>query len=289
MLKSLACSLLFASLACAQGGPASHIIAGPNLPTKCSFKNGDVFVKYTSSASVMYWCDSTNHFSSLSGGGGGGVTPTGSPATGQIAVWSGSTSITGDTNATLASGKLTLTGGLQTGTGSGLAGALPMGSGTLPTFGAGANQIPTTGFTGWAGALSGVAASYMNQIPVVIPTANQVMVFPAPTSGLTQGTWSNVARMVASGTSALGTSLITSGACATVVTTSATGTLTTDVISWTPNGSIKAVTGYAPSTSGGLSIAGYPSADNVNWDVCNWTSSSITPSAVTLNWQVTRQ
>ena len=57
--------------------------------------------------------------------------------------------------------------------------------------------------------------------------------------------------VVASGTSALGTSSIASGACATVVTTSATGVASTDAIIWNPNASIKAVTGYTPSTSGG--------------------------------------
>lgn len=93
---------------------------------------------------------------------------------------------------------------------------------------------------------------------------------------------------IASGTSALGTSLIASGACATVVTTTATGTASTDAISWNPNASIKAVTGYTPSTSGGLTIAAYPTSGNVNFDVCNWTASSITPGAVTLNWRVVR-
>lgn len=93
---------------------------------------------------------------------------------------------------------------------------------------------------------------------------------------------------IASGTSALGTSAIASGACATVVTTTATGTATTDAITWNPNGSIKAVTGYTPSTSGGLTITPYPTSGNVNFDVCNWTASSITPGAVTLNWRVTR-
>lgn len=97
-----------------------------------------------------------------------------------------------------------------------------------------------------------------------------------------------VAQLIASGTSALGTSAIASGACATVVTTSATGVASTDTISWNPNGSIKAVTGYVPSISGGLSIAGYPTTNNVNWDVCNWSAASITPGAVTLNWSVSR-
>ena len=93
---------------------------------------------------------------------------------------------------------------------------------------------------------------------------------------------------IASGTSALGTSAIASGACATVVTTSATGTASTDAIIWNPNASIKGVTGYVPSTSGGLTIAAYPTTNNVNFDVCNWTSASITPGAVTLNWRVVR-
>lgn len=93
---------------------------------------------------------------------------------------------------------------------------------------------------------------------------------------------------IANGTAALGTSAISSATCATVVTASAPGVLTTDTIQFTPNASIKAVTGYAPSTSGGLSITAYPTADNVNFDVCNWSSGSITPGAVTLNWRVAR-
>jgi hypothetical protein len=93
---------------------------------------------------------------------------------------------------------------------------------------------------------------------------------------------------IASGTSALGTSAIASGACATAVTTTATGTASTDAIIWTPNASIKAVTGYTPSTSGGLSIVAFPTTNNVNFDVCNWTSASITPGAVTLNFRVVR-
>lgn len=93
---------------------------------------------------------------------------------------------------------------------------------------------------------------------------------------------------IASGTSAMGTSAIASTACATVVTTSATGTASTDTIIFTPNGSIKAITGYVPATTGGLTIAGYPTTNNVNWDVCNWSSGSLTPSALTLNWRVVR-
>lgn len=93
---------------------------------------------------------------------------------------------------------------------------------------------------------------------------------------------------VAFGTATLGTTSIPSLQCATVVTVTATSVATTDTITWTPNASIKAVTGYAPSSAGGLSIGPYPSAGNVNFDVCNWTAVAITPGAVTLNWSVKR-
>lgn len=93
---------------------------------------------------------------------------------------------------------------------------------------------------------------------------------------------------IASGTSALGTSAIASGACATTVTTSATGTATTDNIMADFNFSPLAVTGYIASSSGMLTIIKWPTANNVNFAVCNNTSASITPGAITLNWRVVR-
>ena len=93
---------------------------------------------------------------------------------------------------------------------------------------------------------------------------------------------------IASGTSALGTSAISSGACASVVTTTATGTATTDVILVGFNGDPTGVTGYGASANGMLTIINYPSSNNVNHKVCNNTGSSITPGAITLNWRVLR-
>lgn len=93
---------------------------------------------------------------------------------------------------------------------------------------------------------------------------------------------------IASGTSALATGAITSGACATVVTTSATGTATTDNIMADFNADPTGVTGYAPSANGMLTIIKYPTANNVNFKVCNNTASSVTPGAITLNWRVVR-
>jgi hypothetical protein len=125
--------------------------------------------------------------------------------------------------------------------------------------------------------------------------------YPKPlcaTGTATTGACTNLGNIaytqtIASGSLALATSSIASGACQTVTAGSvnsagATGVVATDVIVFTPNGSIKAVTGYTPSTSGGLTIVMYPTVGYVNADVCNVSGSAITPGAVTLNWRVTR-
>jgi len=119
---------------------------------------------------------------------------------------------------------------------------------------------------------------------------NKPQIFTAPQTfngGMTKS-GSPVTSTIASGTSALGTSSISSAACASVVTTSATGTLTTDVVLASFNGDPTAVTGYVPATTGMLTIISYPTANNVNFKVCNNTGSSITPGAITLNWRVVR-
>jgi hypothetical protein len=92
---------------------------------------------------------------------------------------------------------------------------------------------------------------------------------------------------VASGAKALDTDAIASEACDTMTAT-ATGAASTDTVTWTPNADITAVTGYAPVTTGGLSIYMWPTTDTLNIKVCNPTSSSITPGAVTLNWRIVR-
>jgi hypothetical protein len=93
---------------------------------------------------------------------------------------------------------------------------------------------------------------------------------------------------IASGTAALGTGAISSATCATVVTSTATNVATTDAIIATFNGDPTAVTGYVPLTTGMLTIIAYPTSGNVNFKVCNNTSASITPGAITLNWRVVR-
>ena len=93
---------------------------------------------------------------------------------------------------------------------------------------------------------------------------------------------------IAKGTAVLGTSAITNGACAAAVTVSASGVLATDHIEADFNADPTSTTGYAPGGSGILVVIKYPTAGNVNFKVCNNTTGSITPGAVTLNWRVLR-
>jgi hypothetical protein len=128
--------------------------------------------------------------------------------------------------------------------------------------------------------------------PVLITTTanpfgahSAILQYPLPSAGTT--------TTVASGTLALATSAITSATCQAITAGSvnsaaATGVLATDSIIWSPNVSIQGVSGYAVSTTGALSIDDYPTSGFVNFNVCNWTSGTLTPGALTLNWKVVR-
>lgn len=100
----------------------------------------------------------------------------------------------------------------------------------------------------------------------------------------TSGTF-QMAQTIKNGVAVLGTTPISGGACATTVTVAATGVNINDVLSWSPNGTLSTLTGYGPN---GLVINAFPSANNVNFDVCNPTSGSLTPHALQLNWAVIR-
>jgi hypothetical protein len=89
------------------------------------------------------------------------------------------------------------------------------------------------------------------------------------------------------GTKALSASALSSATCR-VETLAATGTLTTDNILANFNANTDAVTGYAPTTGGILVVKAYPTADTVNFSVCNNTGLSITPGATTVNVIVMR-
>lgn len=111
-------------------------------------------------------------------------------------------------------------------------------------------------------------------------TDSTTMTFPSVSATITQ--------TVFSGTKALATSAIGSGACTSAQTVAATGTLTTDVVNVGFNGDPTGVTGFVPLSTGMLTLIAYPTADTVNIKECNNTSSSITPGAMTLNVRVAR-
>ena len=103
------------------------------------------------------------------------------------------------------------------------------------------------------------------------------------------GAGGTMAARIASGNGlALGTNSIVSKACATTVTATATGVATTDVVSWSFNADPNGVTGYGFGATGTLSVWAFPTANNVNFRVCNLTGGAIVPGAISVNWIVTR-
>jgi hypothetical protein len=119
-------------------------------------------------------------------------------------------------------------------------------------------------------------------LPAALSSTTSVNGTPIPAGGGT------LTQTIASGIASLGTSSISSGTCAAVVTATATNVAATDVVVAGFNGDPTSTTGYVPTTSGMLTIIAYPTSGNVNFKVCNNTGAAITPGSVTLNWRVTR-
>lgn len=220
---------------------------------------------------------------SATGGLSGGtlkfeVSSTGAVTTG---VWSGTGISIGE-------------GGLSSSSTSAAAGQVPN---TTSTTVSGWTATPTLGITSTTSGVLKFASSSGGTLslePVTgtaLGTVTMLIPIPAASPGTLTQTVAN--SSVTSGTVTLDTASIASGACQAVTAGSvnsiaATNVTTADVIFWTPNASIKAQSGFTPGTSGGLSIAAYPTAGFVNFDVCNWTSTSQTPGTVVLNWSVVR-
>jgi hypothetical protein len=75
---------------------------------------------------------------------------------------------------------------------------------------------------------------------------------------------------------------ILTGACGTTVTVVSANVLTTDVINVTRNAAATIGNG------GGLTLNAWPTAGNVNFNYCNSAAGTITPTAMTVNWNVIR-
>lgn len=207
------------------------------------------------------------------------------------------------------SGNISTPGTVSTGVGGAVAGAFDMGQGTAPAVG--------SNVFGW-GAPTAMTTSQRLVSPNAVTSAHSLMVLGAPSSNISSWAYkvvpdcqdstgnhlnftqstdafscgtsvpANVTLTIASGTKALDTDAIASTACDTLSTTTATGAASTDVLTITPSADITAVTGYAPVTTGGLQIFYWLTTNTINWKICNPTSSSITPGAVTLNYRITR-
>ncbi len=112
----------------------------------------------------------------------------------------------------------------------------------------------------------------------------------ASLNGLTTPTAAGLAiftQNINNGTAAMeGGTAIAAGACATTVTVASASVVTTDVIAVGFNSDPTSTTGYIPGAM--LTIVPYPTAGNVNFKLCNNTASSITPTAITINWRVNR-
>jgi hypothetical protein len=158
--------------------------------------------------------------------------------------------------------------------------ALSVSSGSAPptvTWGTGGGWAPKLGTAPTSGCVA----------------AGQICVYGDSTSNTLLASYNggslyHLGQVVASGTLVMGTSAISSGACATAVTATATGVATTDTVSVSFNGDPTGVTGYIPSTSGTLTIFVYPGTNLVSAKACNQTGTSITPGALTLNFGVVR-
>src|SRR6266404_3441446 len=135
---------------------------------------------------------------------------------------------------------------------------------------------------------AGTPSGSCNSTDQAIDTTNHLLYICGSGSAWAAVVNASTTLTIASGAKALATGAISSATCTSAQTATATGTLTTDTIIATFNADTTGVTGYIPSTNGMLVIFVYPTADTFNAKVCNNTTASITPGAVTLNWRVVR-
>jgi hypothetical protein len=154
------------------------------------------------------------------------------------------------------------------------------------------NTTTTYSFTIADGSFTATTAPTSNTTAIgVLQVAGTTVETLTQAGAITNAVTGNaLTQTVASGATAMGTSAISSGSCATVITVAAANILTTDVIKAGFSGDPTGVTGYGVSSTGAvLSVYPYVTSGNANFKVCNSTATpSITPGAMTLNWQVTR-
>jgi len=172
---------------------------------------------------------------------------------------------------------------------------VPSGTCTAGAGGTVTNVTASAPLTSSGGATPNISATYQGngakvQASTGSTTTDDCVKFDANGNTVDAGAacGTGTTTTICSGTVALGTSLIASGAAATTVTATCTGLASTDNIMLDFNGSPLAVTGYVPSANGMLAIIKWPSTNTINVSVVNNTSAGITPGAITLNYRVVR-
>ena len=91
---------------------------------------------------------------------------------------------------------------------------------------------------------------------------------------------------VGSGTTTTPTATVNTGTCGSATAVTVTGALSTDNISLDFNADPTGTTGFTPGSM--LTIVKYSGSGGFSYKLCNNTAGNITPSAVTLNYRITR-
>ena len=142
-----------------------------------------------------------------------------------------------------------------------------------------ANQFLTSLSAAGVLGFNGIVAA---DVPAALSSTTSVNGSAIPASA-------TVSQTVAAGQTAMPVIAVPANSCSAAATTAAaTNVLTTDTIIPTYNTDPTGITGYGGGTAGGITIRPFPTANTVNFKLCNETGSSITPGALTLNWRVVR-
>jgi len=142
-----------------------------------------------------------------------------------------------------------------------------------------ANQFLTSLSAGGVLGFSAIAAA---DIPAALANTTSVNGSTIPASA-------TISQTIASGQTAMPTAAVAANTCsASATTATATGAATTDAVETTYAADPTGLTGYGGGTAGGITVRAWPTANTMNFKLCNETAASITPAALNINWRVVR-
>ncbi|RZU39316.1 collagen-like protein [Edaphobacter modestus] len=158
-------------------------------------------------------------------------------------------------------------------------------------FGIPAGATGATGATGNPGATGATGATGAAGTAATITVGTVTPLSPGATPTVTNAGTSNAAilnfgipstpAVIPDVQVVMPTSAIAANSCTTAGTVTMTGVTTTTTFPTAFASDASGVTGWG--STGGLTFVAWPTADTLNWRVCNVTGSSITPGVMTLN------